>query len=573
MIRGGLSVATAIVLLFTNSAVSSAKPAFQPDPPTGPGSVAAIVNEKGLQNTSFIRANKDDESFHCDGVNDPVCVDATGHFSSAFMPVCESGFTGACLEELSILENGTWSPAVFEGYSNNLSYDADTASGFPRATSPLLFKVSFGGEVLDLVARYNLTYVKDRTNWLVREMTLDISPYSRVSDPRLTTGGPRTFVNASGKRFFATGAGTERIESFDQCLWANVGVCGVRADFPASVSMRVAVRAPVGVKGWFEGRLKDPKVSITPVEGLQRISIEAQPVEVNRVSYRTSISGFDVEGFMGDAGYQGLLTGPLTLWADAWGKRGFEYVSMLRPLTGDRSSGKNSLWSIKTIADAVPDKCLSGDNAVAGFVTTNASVYSGEVPTFDSGYLAYQVAGMHYEADGVNLNIGTYDMVMRSDVARCLYGFTRAPVSATVQVIGTAGVENIATTTVSERDGWLKLAAYGFTFSEKEIRVTLDQVKVAVPKTLNLARFAGKSTQLSLQQRWAIEDFVKASENTKSVTCTAMFVSSSDRARALTRARVACNNAKLWNSDYVVKTAVKQTKTKSLDGRVVMSSR
>lgn len=573
MIRGGLSVATAFVMLLTTSAVSSAKPAFQPDPPTGSGSVAAIVNEKGLQNVSYIRANKDDESFHCDGAKDPACADVDGQSSSAFMPVCEPGFTGACLEGLSILDNGTWSPAVFEGYSNELSYEADTTSGFPRATSPLLFKVSFGGEVIDLVARYNLTYSKDRSNWLVREMTLDISPYARVFDPMLTTGGPRTFVNSAGKRFFAMGAGTERIESFSQCLWANVGVCGVRADFPASASMRVAVRAPVGVRGWFEGRLKDPKVSITPVDGLQRITIEAQPVEVNRVSYRTSISGFDVEGFMGDAGYQGLLTGPLTLWADAWGKRGFEFVSKLRPLTGDRSSGKNSLWSIKTIAGAVPDRCLSGNDAVAGFVATNASVYSGEVPTFNSGYLSYQVAGMHYEADGVNLNIGTYDMVMRSDVARCLYGFTSAPVSATVQVVGTGGVENVATTIVSERDGWLKLAAYGFTFSEKEIRVTLDQVKVAVPKTLTLQRFRGTSTRLSLDQRWAIEDFVKASEHTKTVTCTATFVNNRDRARALTRARVACDAAKLWNSDYSVRATALQTKSSALDGRVVLRSR
>lgn len=571
--RAVLALLTSLLFVSFASVPVSAGPAFEPDPPTGFGSVAAIVTEKGLVNTSFIQGRKADETFHCATATDPNCVDIDGAFSSAFMPVCEPGVTGPCLEEISFRDNGTWSPAVFEGYGNALSIEADTASAFPRATSPLLFKANIGGSVVDLVARYNLTFSKDRSTWGVREMTLDISPYFKIFDSRITAGGPRTFVNDQGKRFFATGGGTEHIESHSQCLWSNVGVCGVRADFPASVSMRVAVRAPSDIKGWFEGRLKDPKVAIVPLGSLQRISVEAEPVEVNRVSYRTSISGFDVQGFMGDSGYSGLLTGPLTLWADAWGKRGFEFVSKLRDLTGDKSSGKNSLWSIKTIANAVPDKCLSGDDAVAGFVTTNSSVYSGDVPTFDSGYLSYQVAGMHYEADGKTLNLGTYDMVMRSDVARCLYGFTKAPVSATVQVVGTGGVENVATTTVSERDGWLKLAAYGFTFSEKEIRVTLDQVKVAVPKTMNLPRFKGTSTQLSLEQRWAIEDFVKASEHTKTVTCTSMFVNSRDRARALTRAKVACNNAKVWNSDYAVKAVVKQTKTMSLDGRVVMSSR
>ncbi len=573
MIRGGLSFVVAFVLVFSASVSSSAAPAFEPDPPTGAGSVAAIVTEKGLVNTSFIQGSKGDETFHCEGAKDPVCADVDGAFASTFMPVCEPGFSGPCLEEISIQDNGTWSAAVFEGYGNDLSIEADKDSGFPKATSPLLFKATLGGQVVELVARYNLTYSKAGTSWLVREMTLDISPYFRVNDPRITRGGPRTHINAAGKRYFGSGGGTERIESHAQCLWANVGVCGVRSDFPSSVSMRVAVRAPSEIKGWFEGRLKDPKVAITPVGTLQRISVEAQPVEVNRVSYRTSISGFDVQGFKGDGGFSGLLEGPLTLWADAWGKRGFEFVSKLRDLTGDKSSGKNSLWSIKTIANAVPDQCLSGDNAVAGFVTTNASVYSGEVPTFKSGYLSYQVAGMHYEADGKTLNVGTYDMVMRSDVARCLYGFTKAPVSATVQVVGTAGVENVATTTVSERNGWLKLAAYGFTFSEKEIRVTLDQVKVAVPKTINLPRFKGTSTQLSLEQRWAIEDFVAASENTKSVTCTGMFVNSRDRARALARAQVACNNVKVWNRDYTVTTLAKQTRSKTMDGRVVLSSR
>jgi hypothetical protein len=175
--------------------------------------------------------------------------------------------------------------------------------------------------------------------------------------------------------------------------------------------------------------------------------------------------------------------------------------------------------------------------------------------------------------DGKTEALGTYDLVMRSDVARCVYGFSKAPVSATIQVVGSGGEEKVATTIVSEKNGWLKLAAYGFTFSEKEIRVTLDQVKVAVPKTINLSQFKGTSTKLTTQQRWAIEDFVAASRHTTSVTCTGLFVNARDRARAETRARVACNVAKQLNRDYTVKVAVKQTKTASLDGRVTLQSR
>jgi hypothetical protein len=64
---------------------------------------------------------------------------------------------------------------------------------------------------------------------------------------------------------------------------------------------------------------------------------------------------------------------------------------------------------------------------------------------------------------------------MRSDAARCLYKFSSAPVSATVTIAGADGAQNIATTVVTENDGWLKMRAAGFTFSEKQIKVKLTQ--------------------------------------------------------------------------------------------------
>lgn len=71
--------------------------------------------------------------------------------------------------------------------------------------------------------------------------------------------------------------------------------------------------------------------------------------------------------------------------------------------------------------------------------------------------------------------MGTYDLVLRSDAARCLYGFSSAPVSATVTIAGANGNENLATTVVAEKNGWLKMKAAGFTFSEKNIKVKLTQ--------------------------------------------------------------------------------------------------
>jgi hypothetical protein len=94
--------------------------------------------------------------------------------------------------------------------------------------------------------------------------------------------------------------------------------------------------------------------------------------------------------------------------------------------------------------------------------------------------------------DGKTEVQGTYDLVMRSETARCLYGFSKAPISATVSVVG-GNSNSVATTVVSEKDGWLKMAAYGFTFSQKTIRVKMTQKATASKTTITCVK--GKLTK------------------------------------------------------------------------------
>ena len=104
-------------------------------------------------------------------------------------------------------------------------------------------------------------------------------------------------------------------------------------------------------------------------------------------------------------------------------------------------------------------------------------------PSFENGFLNYKVGGLHFMPDGKTEVQGTYDLVMRSETARCLYGFTKAPISATVSVVGGEN-SSVATTVVSESNGWLKMAAYGFTFSEKTVRVKMTQKPAQAMKTI-----------------------------------------------------------------------------------------
>jgi hypothetical protein len=98
-------------------------------------------------------------------------------------------------------------------------------------------------------------------------------------------------------------------------------------------------------------------------------------------------------------------------------------------------------------------------------------------------FLTYKVAGAHFNSDG-SLFKGTYDFALRSSVARCLYGFTSAPIQSTVSVTsGDGSVNNVASEIVQERNGWMTLSAKNFTFSSPTIRIKLSQQASVVTPT------------------------------------------------------------------------------------------
>jgi hypothetical protein len=114
-------------------------------------------------------------------------------------------------------------------------------------------------------------------------------------------------------------------------------------------------------------------------------------------------------------------------------------------------------------------------------------VYSAGPPSFnkETGALDYKVLSPHFDSSG-NENSGTYDLVLRSDFARCIYGFSNAPIRAEISIVGASGEDKVATTVINEKDGWMYLSAKGFTFSSPTIRVKMSQEKVveaAAPST------------------------------------------------------------------------------------------
>lgn len=140
---------------------------------------------------------------------------------------------------------------------------------------------------------------------------------------------------------------------------------------------------------------------------------------------------------------------------------------------------------------------MKGSDSLSGIVTTNSTMYNGNPPTFnrEDQTLDYKVMSPHFLPNGTVFK-GSYDLVIKSDVARCIYGFSSAPISATISVISSDGTAQVATTLVREKDGWLSLSAKNFTFSSPTVKVSLKQAgsKESKPSTGSQSITAIKST-------------------------------------------------------------------------------
>jgi hypothetical protein len=163
-----------------------------------------------------------------------------------------------------------------------------------------------------------------------------------------------------------------------------------------------------------------------------------------------------------------------------------ELLTGFNKLYLDRATTTKTYWSFKnmfnhagSINEGILKECSSNAGSLAGLVTTNSLTYSSGPPVFDkaSGSLIYKVASPHFEANG-DVARGSYDLVMRADVARCIYGFSNAPIRAEISITsGDGSTQEVASELVSEKDGWISLSAKNFTFSAPTLKVKLTQEK------------------------------------------------------------------------------------------------
>ena len=393
-------------------------------------------------------------------------------------PVCADKSEINCIESVAIYKAGE-APESAE-YVRNIAGDlvgADPTQNLPRGSTTSLWKsqVLHGGGtgLYSVYVALGIAFDTRYKKFHIGQLTALVQPTTEKSGNYQPTTY-RQIKNAEGlSRVVGSGGAKE-------CAWLDQGTCGVLEDYSPDTRVKLTIRLESTVGGWFKGRMISPNITVKKFSNKANlVTVDAAPATVPMV---TAIAPKNSE----DPGILKLLQtdsalrtlGGLHNTRSDY-SQSIQTLDYFRSTMKDTASGVNTIWSVGTAPHGTGGQnCLGDTSRVLGIVTTNSTVYEGSAPSFIGGFLQYKVGGMHYLPGGVDLSLGSYDLVMRSDVARCLYGLSKAPVSATVSVVNEKGSKSIATTVVKEtKDGWLKMAAYGFTFSKKTIKVKITKKK------------------------------------------------------------------------------------------------
>ncbi len=314
------------------------------------------------------------------------------------------------------------------------------------------------------------------------------------------------------------------------CLAMSSAQCASAFPLPMNIRFGVKYRLSRQLQGWFHGRMKSPASTIKTSNSGSQISVTALPIKVPSSQvyvstpdlpqgiidfYKTHSSwggqslrwptnlpqGADLT--VQEMTLEGLKNITYSHILSGYNATGMEEYLLWLPLFKDVATVEPTEWSFRTMENNGNDqmgKCATQASGPAGLVMTNASVYLDGPPEFNTaeGSLQYKVAATHFEPDGKTPFLGTYDLVMDSKVARCLYGFTSAPIKASVSVVSSDGKDNVATSIITEKDGYLYFGAYGFTFSNPTIRVKLTQDVVAQPTQATVTKAPVVTKQLTI---------------------------------------------------------------------------
>ena len=472
----------------------------------------------------------------CSGWDDPSCSVYDNLFADLILSPCVNEADRACLDGIE---------------AKNSSGALEKLTLYGEATSQKIPRYQFksGTNLVDIPAGGGLSI------WKSSEKNADGSDrlYAAHILLRYIATSSRQSGEAADKIVLSDFKGQiypVTLKSGSTCTEFAIGTqCINSANFVGNEKLAVTLRMNKDLTGWIFGRMQNSEFAVTPLDSsynkiriggdvtlVPELAAKVAKSDISKdpklekylrdfftngrpgVSVPNPGSGSFNDGSIGgyqSTSYEGFLAAQTTTRLISVNFDKFALFSafedQLKPFSPPASNnGRNILretnsifWNFGANTYVGSNKCSADNTKLHGLVVTNASIFENGPPEFKDGSLNYRVAGVHNNLDGSEFK-GRYTYIVRSDTARCYYGFSNAPIEARVEVLSSNNTTQVASVLVSEKDGFIKLQADNFTFSTPTIKVKFSQdsaqptaspAKAASKKSSTITCMKGKTSK------------------------------------------------------------------------------
>jgi hypothetical protein len=450
----------------------------------------------------------------CSGWEDPTCADRDQLYADLILRPCLNESDRACLDAVEV---------------KNAKNELEKLTFYGESTTQKIapYKFKNGSETVDVPGGGGLSV------WKSSELNVDGSEKFYAAHVLLRYLSPcvrdKSSISCSiNLSDFKGSVYPVSVKPGTVCRqFALEGKCVDSLDFKGAERIAVTLRMDQKLTGWIFGRMQNADFSVTPIDAkYNKIRIEGDvtlvPELIASIPKSEIVKDPILEKYLKD--FFTVGTPGTTVpnpgggsWNDGsvgglWSKTYPDFLSAqtttrllsanfdkfalfaafenhLKPFSPKaENNGRNILretnsifWNFGANAYTGNNACSADKSKLHGMVVTNASIFEKGPPEFKDGSLNYKVAGVHKNVDG-SIFQGRYTYIVRSDTARCYYGFSDAPIVATVEVVSADNKSQVATVLVSENKatGFIKLQADNFTFSSPTIKVKLVQDKPLV---------------------------------------------------------------------------------------------
>lgn len=460
------------------------------------------------------------EKIICLTPEDSKCVTALADTSfqqikyDVAMGSCNVRQIAACIKTFSLVKaDGTIvkAEAIKRIYSKtspgwNSTFNSKTNSGYPGADGPWIWKITDGGKsteylILGLVsALFNRSAGQSTWDASEKSLRLSIYPIKKYENTAYAEGGMET-----------------------ACLAVDTGVCYQRIGFDQNLRFSLDIRIPKVITGWLNGRLDKPSAYTENYDdNYSELIVEADPLEEIMTGKWLPNSGA-VAQYLNDS-RKGLTAAPGSKNLDIAGtdpddQNAVKYYTSLSSQFSDTALTNTLAWRLNTTSSGAQTFASTCANieGVQGIVTSNASVYEPGSPRWDGdeGAMGYKVAAPTYKSDGKTENIGRYAFTMRADLIKCVYGMTKLPAYAKVEITYDGnGEKKTASVVLGQFKDWVNLHADNFVYEN-----TPPTVKVKLEGWTKTAAKGANSAPVSQPNQSSPGKVATPSTGQATITC------------------------------------------------------